>query len=85
MTPMKNIQEFRSDGTCNVSFCAKIACAYKVAPKEPLAGPGALKRMSSHFLSCRIFGKGQKLSVCHKLVECYSNLQEQILAHYSSS
>ena len=35
----------------------------------------ALKR-NGHFLRCKIFGKAQKLSVCHKLVKCQGNLQK---------
>ena len=46
--------------------------------KEPLAGgPGTFKQ-SGHFLSYRIFSKAQKLLVCHKLVKCYSNLQDKL-------
>ena len=52
--------------------------------KEPLARPGAFK-WSGHFLWYRIFGKAQKLSVCHKLVKCYGNLQEKKSAHLASS
>ena len=44
--------------------------------KELLAEPGAFKR-NGHFLWCSIFGKAQKLSVCHKLVKCYGNLQDK--------
>ena len=43
---------------------------------EPLARPGAFKQ-SGHFLWCTIFGKAQKLSVCHKLVKCYCKFQDK--------
>ena len=52
--------------------------------RNPLAGPGSFKR-SGHFLRCTIFGKAQKLSVCHKLVKCYCNFQDKFSAHCSSS
>ena len=55
--------------------------AYKVPKvvrpgKEPLAEPGAFKR-SGHFLWRSIFGKVQKLSVCHKLVKSKGILQDK--------
>ena len=54
------------------SFHAGLQCGQSGRAKEPLAGPGAFKR-SGYFVSCRIFRKAQKLSVCHKLVKCYGN------------
>ena len=45
MMPIEDIQERRSDGAWNVSFCALLMPAYKVAK---VAGPGAFKR-SGHF------------------------------------
>ena len=74
MMPIEDIQERRSDGAWNVSFSALLMPAYKVAK---VAGPGAFKR-SGHFLWWRIFDKAQKLSVCHKLVKCYGNLQDKL-------
>ena len=50
--------------------------AYKMAK---VAGPGAFKR-SGHFLWCRIFGKAQKLSVCHKLVIVIVIIKQQLPA-----
>ena len=44
MMPIEYIQEFRSDGAWNVSFCALLMPAYKVAK---VAGPGAFKRSGS--------------------------------------
>ena len=81
MMPIDNIEEFRSVGAWKVSFCAQFAwrltSGQSGRSKEQLAGPRAFKR-SGHFLWCRIFGKAQKLSVCHKLEKCYGNLQEKI-------
>ena len=80
MVPIENIQEFRSVGSWNVSFCARLHGSWQSGrsgrTKEPLAGPGAFKR-SGHFLWCSIFGIAQKLLVCHKLLKCYGNLQDK--------
>ena len=46
MMPIEDIQEPRSDGAWNVSFCALLMPGYKVAK---VARPGAFKR-SGHFL-----------------------------------
>ena len=71
------IQEFRSVGAWNVTFCAQFACrltsGQSSRTKEPLARPGAFKQ-SGHFLWSRIFGKAQELPICHKSVKCYGNL-----------
>ena len=50
MMPIENIQEFRSVGAWNVSFCAQFACrGTSGRTEEPLVGPGTFKR-SGHFL-----------------------------------
>ena len=80
--PIENMREFRSDGAWNVSFCAQfnlhtgLRSGQSDRTKESLASPGTFKR-SPHFLWCRNFGKAQKLSVCHKSVKCYGNLQDK--------
>ena len=89
MVPIENIQEFRSDGSCNVSFCTSLHGSLQSGrsgrSKEPLAGPGPFKR-SGHFLWRSIFGKAQKQLVCHKLLKCCGNLQDKFqLLQYSSS
>ena len=39
MMPTENIQEFRSVGAWNVSFCAQFACGLTMWPKWPDQGP----------------------------------------------
>ena len=74
------MQEFSSDGAWNVSLCAQFAGWLSKWPKWPDQGTTEWTRglqTERSFSMIRIFGKARKLSVCHKLVKCYGNLQDK--------
>ena len=60
LTAIENIQEVRSDGAWNASFCALLMPAYNEAGSRN-HWPRDFKR-SGYFLWCRIFCQAQKLS-----------------------
>ena len=76
MMPKENIQQFRSVGAWNVSFCTQVAC--RLTPGQSGRTRGLQIKTERSFSMMQDFGQSSlKLSAFHKLVKCYGNLQDK--------
>ena len=81
--PLENIQEFRSDGTWSVSFCALLMPAYNVAK---VAGPGGTFKRSGHFLyMMQDFRESSEAVGLSQVSKTLRQPKGRISAHNSSS
>ena len=80
MVPIGNIQEFRLDGAWNVSFCALLMPAYKVAgPRNHCPN----QRPSNGAVMMQDFRKSSEALGLSQVSEMLWQFTRQISAHYS--
>ena len=86
--PTENIQEFRSVGAWNVSFCAQFACGLTMWPKWPDQGAaGRTRGLQTWRLFCMMqdFPQSSEAVGLSQVSKMLRQLTGQISAHYSSS
>ena len=85
MMPIENIQEFRSDGAWNVSFCVPLMLAYKVAKVAGTTGRTRGLQTERSFFMMQYFRQSSEALRLSQVSKMLRQLTGQISAHYSSS
>ena len=82
---IENIQEFRSDGAWNVSFCALLMPTYKVTKVARTTGRARCLQTERSFSMMQDFRQSSEAVGSSQVSTILQQLTGQISAHYSSS
>ena len=83
MMPKENIQQFRSVGAWNVSFCTQVA--YRLTPGQSGRTRGLQIKTKRSFSMMQDFGQSSEAVGFSQVSKMLRQLTGQISAHYSSS